>query len=244
MLGPDGYAAVQISPPEEAVVLPSAGYPWWQAYQPVSYQLGSRFGTRAQLAAMIQACHTAGVKVYADVVLGWDLHGVFAGGDLASLADFGPSFNANGMVPSDDAVVFVDNQDTERDGSMLDYADGGAYTLANVFMLAWDYGIPEVLSDYTFARFDQGPPSAGGNAIAAVTCGTGGWQCEQRWPAIAGMTGWRNAAAAPRCRTGGATAATRSPSAAERAPSWPSTTNRPRSARRSRPDCPPASTAT
>ena len=334
VLGPDGYAAVQISPPEEAVVLPSAGYPWWQAYQPVSYQLGSRFGTRAQLAAMIQACHTAGVKVYADVVLnhmtgqdgggtgddgsafpdkydypplyragdfhscqtsisnwddesqvwncqldgladldtgsatvqaqeagylntlislgvdgfrwdaakemdpsdiagiesrlsapvfsyqevpwgagqpvtpdlyeptgdvmefryGWDLHGVFAGGDLASLADFGPSFNANGMVPSDDAVVFVDNQDTERDGSMLDYADGGAYTLANVFMLAWDYGIPEVLSDYTFARFDQGPPSAGGNAIAAVTCGTGGWQCEQRWPAIAGMAGWRNAA--------------------------------------------------
>ena len=69
VLGPDGYAAVQISPPEEAVVLPSAGYPWWQAYQPVSYQLGSRFGTRAQLAAMIQACHTAGVKVYADVVL-------------------------------------------------------------------------------------------------------------------------------------------------------------------------------
>jgi Alpha amylase, catalytic domain len=69
MLGPDGYAAVQISPPEEAVVLAADGYPWWQAYQTVSYRLDSRFGTEAQLASMISACHAAGVKVYADVVL-------------------------------------------------------------------------------------------------------------------------------------------------------------------------------
>ena len=69
VLGPDGYAAVQISPPQEAVVLAADGYPWWQAYQPVSYGLNSRFGTQAQLAAMITACHAAGVKVYADVVL-------------------------------------------------------------------------------------------------------------------------------------------------------------------------------
>jgi alpha-amylase len=77
---------------------------------------------------------------------------------------------------------------------MLDYASGAAYTLANVFMLAWDYGIPEVLSDYAFSSFGQGPPSAGGNQIAAVTCGAGTWQCEDRWPAIAGMVGWRGAA--------------------------------------------------
>ena len=69
VLGPDGYGAVQISPPEEAVVLAADGYPWWQAYQPVSYGLNSRFGTEAQLASMISACHAAGVKVYADVVL-------------------------------------------------------------------------------------------------------------------------------------------------------------------------------
>jgi alpha-amylase len=334
VLGPDGYGAVQISPPQEAIVLSADGYPWWQAYQPVSYQLGSRFGTEAQLAAMITACHAAGVKVYADVVLnhmtgqdgggsgddgttfadkydypplysasdfhscetsitnwgdesqvwncqlsgladlntsssyvqtteadylnnlislgvdgfrwdaakemdpadiagveaklsksvyiyqevpwgsgqpvtpdlyestgavmefryGWDLNGVFTNGNLASLSDFGPSFNSNGMIPSADAEVFVDNQDTERDGSMLDYADGASYILANVFMLAWDYGTPEVMSDYAFSSYDQGPPSAGGNAIASVSCGSGTWQCEERWPAIAGMVGWHNAA--------------------------------------------------
>jgi alpha-amylase len=61
-------------------------------------------------------------------------------------------------------------------------------------MLAWDYGTPMVLSDYAYSSYDQGPPSAGGNAIAAPGCGNGTWECEQRWPAIAGMVGWRNAA--------------------------------------------------
>jgi len=68
-LGPNGYAAVQISPPQEHVVLPERGFPWWQRYQPVSYQLESRGGDRAQLASMIRRCHAAGVKVYADAVI-------------------------------------------------------------------------------------------------------------------------------------------------------------------------------
>jgi alpha-amylase len=334
VLGPDGYGAVQISPPQEAIVLAADGYPWWQAYQPVSYGLTSRFGTQAQLASMITACHAAGVKVYADVVLnhmtaqvnggvgdngsrfpdaydypplysaadfhscrtsitdwndvsqvwnceldgladldtgspyvrgqgaaylnrlialgmdgfrwdsakemdpadiaaieamltqpvfiyqdvqygagqpvtpeeyegtgsllefryGWDLYGVFTSGSLASLSDFGPSFTAAGMVPSGGAVAFVDDPDTERAGGALSYASGAPYTLANVFMLAWDYGTPLVLSDYAFSSYDQGPPSAGGNAIAAPGCGAGTWECEDRWPAISGMVGWHNAA--------------------------------------------------
>jgi alpha-amylase len=334
VLGPDGYGAVQISPPQESVVLAADDYPWWQAYQPVAYDLNSRFGTQAQLAAMIQTCHAAGIKVYADVVLqhmtaeadggvgdngttfpnmydypplygpsdfspcetsitdwddeyqvwncqldglatlntsltyvqdteaaylnslialgvdgfrwdsakemnpeyiadiealltkpvfiyqdvewgagqpvtpdlyegtgslleyryGWDLYDAFTDGTLASLSDFGPDYNSDGMVPSDDAVAFVDDQDTERDGGALYYADGAQYILANVFMLAWDYGTPMVLSDYAFSSYNQGPPSAGGNAIAPVTCGEGSWECEEQWPQITGMVGWHNAA--------------------------------------------------
>ncbi|NUO58125.1 MAG: ATPase [Hamadaea sp.] len=68
-LGPAGVAAVQISPPQEHVVLADQGYPWWQDYQPVSYQLGSRRGDRTAFAAMVAACHTAGVKIYADAVV-------------------------------------------------------------------------------------------------------------------------------------------------------------------------------
>jgi alpha-amylase len=69
VLGPQGYGAVQVSPPQEHVVLPGRGYPWWQDYQPVSYQLGSRRGDRAAFAAMVSTCHAAGVKIYVDAVL-------------------------------------------------------------------------------------------------------------------------------------------------------------------------------
>lgn len=69
VLGPAGYGAVQVSPPQEHVELPMQGYPWWQAYQPVSYRLDSRYGTRAQFAAMVRTCHQAGVRVYADAVV-------------------------------------------------------------------------------------------------------------------------------------------------------------------------------
>ncbi|EHK88249.1 glycosidase [Saccharomonospora azurea SZMC 14600] len=69
-LGPDGYGAVQVSPPSEHVVLGEQGYPWWQDYQPVSYRLDeTRRGTRAEFAAMVDTCHDAGVQVYVDAVV-------------------------------------------------------------------------------------------------------------------------------------------------------------------------------
>jgi len=69
-LGPRGYGAVQVSPPQEHVVLPGQGYPWWQDYQPVSYKIdNTRRGTRADFVAMVNSCHAAGVKVYVDSVV-------------------------------------------------------------------------------------------------------------------------------------------------------------------------------
>lgn len=70
-LGPKGFAAVQISPPQEHRVVAdgSRKFPWWQRYQPVSYKLDSRSGTRQELADMISRCNQAGIKIYADVVI-------------------------------------------------------------------------------------------------------------------------------------------------------------------------------
>ncbi|MFG2088444.1 alpha-amylase family protein [Spirillospora sp. NPDC048824] len=71
-LGPAGYAAVQVAPPAESVSLASTGdgaHPWWEVYQPVSYGLTSRLGTRAEFSAMVAACHDAGVRVYVDAVI-------------------------------------------------------------------------------------------------------------------------------------------------------------------------------
>lgn len=69
VLGPQGYQAVQISPPQEHIVAPDKGFPWWQRYQPVSYQLTSRSGDRAQLVEMVQRCRAVGVEIYADAVI-------------------------------------------------------------------------------------------------------------------------------------------------------------------------------
>lgn len=66
-LGPKGYFAVQISPPNEHRLL--LGRPWYERYQPVSYKLTSRSGTRSELIQMIQRCHKAGVRIYADAVI-------------------------------------------------------------------------------------------------------------------------------------------------------------------------------
>ncbi|HEX6870369.1 MAG TPA: alpha-amylase family protein [Micromonosporaceae bacterium] len=64
-LGPRGYGYVQVSPPQEHVL----GQQWWVAYQPVSYRIESRKGTRAQFQSMVNTCHSAGVKVIVDAVV-------------------------------------------------------------------------------------------------------------------------------------------------------------------------------
>lgn len=64
-LGPQGYGGVQISPPSSA----NKGSAWWDIYQPVDYtNLNSKMGTATELQSMINTCHTAGVRVYADIV--------------------------------------------------------------------------------------------------------------------------------------------------------------------------------
>ncbi|MDA2813932.1 alpha-amylase family glycosyl hydrolase [Nocardiopsis sp. RSe5-2] len=69
-LGPNGYAAVQVSPPQEHVVLEGEGYPWWQDYQPVSYRLDqTRRGTAADFQDMVDRCRGAGVRIYVDAVV-------------------------------------------------------------------------------------------------------------------------------------------------------------------------------
>src|SRR5688500_5146025 len=77
VLGPQGYKAVQISPPQEHIVLGTAS-PWWIRYQPVSYSVErSRSGTGAEFSAMIARCRAAGVDIYVDAVIN---HMAAAGG--------------------------------------------------------------------------------------------------------------------------------------------------------------------
>ncbi|MEV0372862.1 alpha-amylase family protein [Streptomyces sp. NPDC050636] len=108
---------------------------------------------------------------------GGHLKSAFQGGNLAQLKSI-----ADGKLSGDKARTFVDNWDTERNGSTLTYKDGAAYTLANVFMLASPYGSPNVYSGYEWSDKDAGPPS-----------GTDGWTRQHAKREITGMVGFRNA---------------------------------------------------
>jgi alpha-amylase len=337
VLGPDGYGGVQVAPPEESISLPANNptHPWWEVYQPVSYQIASRMGNRAQFGAMVTACHNAGIKVYADAVLNhmtghtsgtgyagtnfndqftypnlystndfhhfpancpnssdqvtnYDVQADVQECELVSLADLftesdsvrtklagylndleslgvdgfrldaakhmndsdiaaiesklshpafiyqevmpGGAVNPNlyegtgnvleftygqklkaqfqgsianlqtfgqtwGFEPPGSSVTFVDNHDTDRNGSTLSYKDGAAYTLATVFHLAWGYGTPQVYASFTFGNNDQSPPADGNGFVTDTNCGNGAWACTDRTPAIVGMVGWHNAVA-------------------------------------------------
>lgn len=63
-LGPRGFEAVQVSPPNEHIDHNT----WWARYQPVSYRLESRSGTRGEFVSMVKRCSDAGVAIYADLV--------------------------------------------------------------------------------------------------------------------------------------------------------------------------------
>lgn len=62
-----------------------------------------------------------------------------------------------------------------------------------MFLLGQDYGQPNVLSGYTFTNTDDGSPQSNGIS-ADVNCASAPWRCEHRWPAIAGMVRFHNAA--------------------------------------------------
>lgn len=66
-LGPAGFSAVQVSPPNEHLSLPT--HPWWERYQPISYKIVSRGGDEADFREMVRRCSQAGVDVYADAVI-------------------------------------------------------------------------------------------------------------------------------------------------------------------------------
>ena len=328
-LGPAGYAAVQVSPPQEH----AEGPQWWTRYQPVSYQLVSRGGTREQFVEMVERCAAVGVDIYVDAVINhmtgvragtgvagstygeydypglynyddfnhcdrndgddianfedvFELHNcelvnladlatdkpnvqqklaaflndlisigvagfrldaakhmpaadiaailaqvegdpyifqeviagdsgpldrseyiengsltefgyarrlqeAFGGGDLSAIGELG---RESGLLPTQLAVVFVDNHDTQRGhwGEGLNFTAGDRYALANVFMLAWPYGYPKVMSSYEFEDRDEGAPTTEPVTSGADGCNEG-WVCEHRWPALAAMVGFRNA---------------------------------------------------
>ena len=64
-LAPAGFSWVLTSPPNEHI----AGEAWWVSYQPVSYLIESRLGSRGEFAEMVSRCGEVGIDIIADAVV-------------------------------------------------------------------------------------------------------------------------------------------------------------------------------
>lgn len=64
-LGQAGVDWVLTSPPQEHI----SGAQWWTLYQPVSYQLEGRLGSREDFQNMVSTCASHGVEIIADAVI-------------------------------------------------------------------------------------------------------------------------------------------------------------------------------
>ncbi|MEO8451053.1 MAG: alpha amylase C-terminal domain-containing protein, partial [Gemmatimonadota bacterium] len=109
-----------------------------------------------------------------------------------------------GLMPSDKAVVFLQNHDTQHSCG-IGYRDGSTFRIANVWMLAQPYGYPSILSSFAFncpGGNSMGPPSDGnGNTIDLIcassleTATIGQWVCEHRDPYVRNMVSFRHTVA-------------------------------------------------
>lgn len=120
---------------------------------------------------------------------------VFKGNDkLTYLSNWGQGWDfwPNGS----ESIVFVDNHDTQRDNT-LNYKNAKQYKMANAFMLAHPYGIPKIMSSFSFKdRNDAPPEDAEGNLLSPdrnpnIAC-TNGFVTEHRWRQIYNMIEFRN----------------------------------------------------
>jgi alpha-amylase len=132
--------------------------------------------------------------------VGLALGNLFRRGNLSALESMGEAW---GYIPSEKAVVFTDNHDNQRGhgggGWVLTFRDGLLHRLANMFLLAFNYGSVSLMSSYDFNDDSDGPPSSpDGNTLRVYAddgssrCGKFGWVCEHRQPEILSMVEFRN----------------------------------------------------
>ncbi len=110
------------------------------------------------------------------------------GGNITDLQVFG---EASGLLPSNKELAFVENHDSERNGSTLSYKDGPTNTIATEFMLAEGYGTPEVYASFAWTNSDDSPPADANGFVTDTNCNKG-WVCQDRFTGVANMVGWHN----------------------------------------------------
>jgi alpha-amylase len=123
---------------------------------------------------------------------GAEMARIFFGDYISWFKNFEPF--SRGLIPSDKAVVFLDNHDNQRghggNGQVLTNRTSRLYALAHVIMLGIPYGHVRILSSYRFESADQGPPQTLIHENGKLNC-FDKWLCEHRWTLIANMVRFR-----------------------------------------------------
>lgn len=118
VFGPNHFEFVLLSPAQEHI----EGEQWWTSYQPVSYQLESKLGTRDEFKRMVDTCHEHGVKVIADAVIN-HMAGIDGGTGVAGTKFQHYSypglyeesdFHHCGLTPNDDIENYSDQQELQE----------------------------------------------------------------------------------------------------------------------------------
>ncbi|HEY8270946.1 MAG TPA: alpha-amylase family protein [Pseudobdellovibrionaceae bacterium] len=105
---------------------------------------------------------------------------------------------ADGFPASDSSVIFVTNHDLERGGGVLSFnsSQQPLYRLAQIFMMAWPYGYPQIFSGYQFNDMNAGPPVGSDfrtlSVLDSKSLCKAPWTCEHRLPEVAAMVNFRN----------------------------------------------------
>jgi alpha-amylase len=109
-------------------------------------------------------------------------------GNIGDLKIFG---TGSGLLPSNKELVWIQNHDTERNGSTLNYKDKNN-VLANEFMLAWPHGTPQVYSSFAWTTPDDSPPADDFGRVTDTNCSNGQWVCVDRNRGVLGMVRFHN----------------------------------------------------
>ena len=129
-IGQQGYLGVKVFPHHEQVLMSSPFKnqmnPWYFMYQPVSYSLNGRMGTRDEFRQMIKTCRSHGVRVYADAVIN---HMTYNGMDLQNhrFTDeedqnlIGEKYSTNGSPFWTPYRTYEKNPYTNRGTNCLEY---------------------------------------------------------------------------------------------------------------------------
>ncbi|NXA49128.1 AMYP amylase, partial [Nothocercus julius] len=122
-LAPHGFGGVQISPPNENIIVTNPWQPWWERYQPISYKLCSRSGNETEFRDMVTRCNNVGVRIYVDAVMN---HMCGANAGAGTHATCGSYFNAETEdfpAVSYSNLDFNDRKCKSRSGNIENYQD-------------------------------------------------------------------------------------------------------------------------